>query len=88
MVKASPETIRESKKSINNIIKSIETISTIINTGLKSTNDWNDDKGKEFKEIMKDVAKYVKEPLPTLQKSSKKMDKLAAALDRYNNVKF
>lgn len=88
MVKASPETIRESKNSINSIIKSIEKISTVINTGLNSTSDWNDDKGMEFKEIMRDVAKYVKEPLPTLQNSSKKMDKLASALDRYNSVKF
>lgn len=87
-VKASPEAIREMKKSIQNSIKNIERISNGIKSGVSATSNWNDDKAAQFNLIMQQIARLTATPIETLRASLPKLEKLAQSLDQYNKVKF
>ena len=87
-VKASPEAIREMKKSIQNSIKNIERISSGIKSGVSATSNWNDDKAAQFNLIMQQIARLTATPIETLRASLPKLEKLAQSLDQYNKVKF
>lgn len=88
VVKASPETIRKMKKDITNTIKDIERINSGITTGMTATSNWDDTQAAQFKMLMQQIARLTATPIDTLNAALPKLEKLAQALDQYNNVKL
>lgn len=87
-VKASPETIREMKKEIQNTIRDIERISSGIRSGISATSSWNDAQAAQFNMLMQQIARLTATPIDTLNSAIPKLEKLAQSLDQYNRVKF
>lgn len=88
VVKASPETIQKMKKDITNTIKDIERINSGITTGMTATSNWDDTQAAQFKMLMQQIARLTTTPIDTLKAALPKLEKLAQALDQYNNVKL
>lgn len=87
-VRASAETIREMERRISRTIRDIEHINNGIHAGLSSISGWDDSKAAEFTMLMKKIAQLTTTPVSTLNASLPKLERLAQALDQYNNVHF
>jgi methyl-accepting chemotaxis protein len=87
-VKASPETIREMKKSIQNTVKDIQRISSGIRSGVRATASWDDAQAAQFNTLMQQIARLTETPVDTLNAAVPKLEKLAQSLDQYKQVKF
>lgn len=87
-VKADPESIRDMEKELKDTVKKLESISQGIYSATGNLGDWNDDKAEEFRIIMKRIADLIVAPVDTLNASAPKLEELALALDRYNNIHF
>ena len=86
-VKASPEAIREMKKSIQDAIKLIEHMSTSLKSGIASSN-WNDAQSTEFNLTIQKIARLTESPVDTLKAALPRLEKLAQSLDDYNKVSW
>lgn len=87
-VKASAEIIREMERKIGKTIRDIEHISSGIHGGLSAISGWDDGKAAEFTMLMKKIAQLTTAPVGTLNASLPKLERLAQALDQYNQVRF
>ena len=86
-IKASPEAIRDMKKSIQNSIKHIERMSNSIKSGVASSN-WNDAQSTQFNLTMQKIARLTATPVDTLKAALPKLEKLAQSLEQYNKVSW
>ncbi|MGI6230848.1 MAG: hypothetical protein ACOYJL_08095 [Tractidigestivibacter sp.] len=87
-INSNPATIRNCAKTVRNTINEIEDTSSLIERTIKSSADWSDEKGDEYREIMHRIDDLVKQPLDTLTYSAPQLDRLADALDDYLNTRF
>lgn len=87
-VQASAEVIREMKKGLSNTVSIVEETSAGIENAMRAATGWNDSQGEQYRQIMLEVARLIKEPISTLQESTISLEKLARALDDYNSVRF
>ena len=85
-VHADPEVIRDMKSLLNNTIKEINHACQKIHNLRNSSGEWNDEKGEAFRNLMQLIEGWIKYPVSTLQATQQKLEKLAQALDSYNNV--
>ena len=87
-MKASAEAIREMKKQISQTVKDIEHIQQGISSGIRTTGSWDDAKAAEFNMIMQKIARLTASPVTTLNAAIPKLEKLAQAVDKYNQTKI
>ena len=87
-VKSSPEIVRDMEKTIQGTVKSIQSIQQSIQGAIRASANWNDEKGQQYRDLMKKIAQATQAPSATLSVSVPKLEKLAVALDKYNKVKF
>lgn len=87
-MKASAETIRDMKKQIGQTVKDIEHIKQGISSGIRATSSWDDAKAAEFNMIMQKIARLTASPVDTLNTAIPKLEKLAQAVDKYNQTKI
>jgi len=85
-VHADPEVIRDMKSLLNKTINEINNACQKINGLRNSSGQWNDEKGEVFRNLMQVIEGWIKYPIPTLQATQQKLEKLAQALDSYNRV--
>jgi len=87
-VQSSPEVVREIKAHINGTTKELSNAVAKINTALRSSSEWNDAQGEQYRELMRKIARLIQPPIDALQSAQPKLEKLALSLDSYNKVKF
>ena len=87
-IKASPEVVRDMKKTLQNTVRSIQTIQQNVNGAIKAGSSWDDARGREYQALMKKIAQLTQAPMTTLNGAIPKLEGLAQALDKYNKVKF
>lgn len=87
-VQASAQVVREMKGTIQKSVKEIQVIQQGIAGAVKTTANWNDAQGQQYRALMQKIAKLTQAPMTTLNGSVNKLEKLAVSLDNYNKVKF
>jgi hypothetical protein len=58
------------------------------NSALRSSAEWNDAQGEQYRGLMRRVARLIESPIDTLQGAQPKLEKLAQSLEAYGSVKF
>ena len=86
-VQASAESIRQ---LANDLKKSIATLNEIASRVQSAGNvsDWNDAQGAQFGDVVKKISVLTRSPIPTLENAVPRLEKLAAAIDKYSSVSF
>ena len=87
-VQSSPEVIRQIKSDLNVTTKELRDAANKVNTALRSSSEWNDAQGNQYRELMRKIGRLIESPINTLQAAQPKLEKLAQSLDAYNKVKF
>ncbi len=85
---ASADLIREMENDIKKMINELENLSDGIEKGIKNQADWNDSQSARFHELMHQIAVLSSAPCSELIDVLPRMERLAAALDNYNSVRF
>ncbi len=86
-VKASPESVRQLARDLRVTIKNLEDISAQVRSS-SNVSGWNDSQGEQFKSVVNRIAGLTQSPIATLQGAIPRLEKIAAALEQYNGVKF
>ncbi len=88
-VNASPEIIRDMKKTISKTVNEINGISEGIERYINvQQSTWNDEQATRYRDLMIRVAKLTSSPSEELTRVLPQLDRLAEALDGYNSVRF
>ncbi len=87
-IKASPEIIRNMESNLKKNIREIELISSGIEKARNSQSGWNDEQSQRYMDIMHQIALLTASPIEQINSVIPKLEKLAQALDGYNNVRF
>lgn len=87
-VKANPETLRRLASCIKTTITELENIAKTLKLSSNNLGGWNDAKAAEFSELVNKIGALIIKPRPQLQDSAQRINKMAAALDKYTSVKL
>lgn len=85
---SSSEIIRDMERTIQKTVKEIQITQTNVKSATRFSADWNDEQGKQYQELMKQIARLTDSPTSTLTAAIPKLEKLAQILDAYGKVKF
>lgn len=87
-INASAEAIRHMKMTLQKTITEIERIQTNVRGSMKSSENWNDAQGEQYRQMMQQIARLTESPSKTLRTAVPKLEKLAQILDAYGKVRF
>lgn len=87
-INASAEAIRQMKMTLQKTIKEIERIQANVRGSMKSSENWNDAQGEQYRHLMQHIARLTESPSGTLRTAVPKLEKLAQILDAYGKVRF
>lgn len=87
-VNANSESIRRFASDLKNTITELKEISSRVKSASDSAGGWQDAKKEQFDRLVNEAANLMKKPIPTLENSIIRLQKMAAALERYNSVSF
>lgn len=86
-IKASPEAVRQLAKDLRSTINKLQQISEQVKSA-GNVSEWNDSQGSEFKSVVGKISGLTKSPIQTLEGAIPRLNKIADALEKYQNVKF
>lgn len=87
-INASAEIIRQMRTTLQKTIKEIERIQANVRSSMKSSENWNDAQGEQYRQLMQRIARLTESPSGTLRAAVPKLEKLAQILDAYGRVRF
>lgn len=87
-INASAEIIRQMRTTLQKTIKEIEHIQANVRSSMKSSENWNDAQGEQYRQLMQRIARLTESPSGTLRAAVPKLEKLAQILDAYGRVRF
>lgn len=87
-INASAEAIRQMEVTLQKTIKEIERIQVNIRGSMKSSVNWNDAQGEQYRQTMQQISRLTESPSGTLRTAVPKLEKLAQILDSYGKVRF
>lgn len=87
-INASSEAIRQMERTLQKTIKEIERIQANVRGSMKSSENWNDAQGEQYRRLMQQIARLTESPSGTLRTAVPKLEKLAQILDAYGKVRF
>ena len=87
-INASSEIIRQMKMTLQRTTKEIERIQVNVRGSMKSSQNWNDAQGEQYRQVMQRIARLTESPSGTLRTAVPKLEKLAQILDAYGKVRF
>lgn len=87
-ISSSSEIIRDMENTLKITCRDIEKTQQAIKHAAQATENWNDAKGEQYRKLLKRIAIATVSPMEVLNISSQKLERLAVALDAYNNVRF
>jgi len=86
-IKASPEAVRQLASDLRTTISNLNNIANQVRSS-GAVDGWDDAQGAQFKSVVNRVASLTQSPINTLEAAIPRLNKIAEALERYNNVKF
>lgn len=88
-VQSSPEVVRQMKADMNKTEKELNKLNGMVRqVKTRTSADWNDAQGEQFRSLMQKVERLIATPEATLKQAQPKLEKLAQSLDAYGKIKF
>ena len=82
------EDIQQMIITMKTTINNIQQIYSNITSCAKNNEEWNDTQGQAFQRVMSEIAQSTTQPVRTLTNAIQALEKLSAAVDGYNSIKF
>lgn len=87
-IKASTKAISDMKMTAQAAIKDINAVQNELVNTVNSVSGWNDEQGKQYRQLMRKIAQLTNTPKQTLSNAIPKLDHLIQMVEAYSKVKF
>lgn len=80
--------INEIRTTMCDAVRDIEAVQNELTQTMSAVSGWNDSQGAQFRMLMRSVARCTEEPKNALKDALPRLERMAEAIERYNNVRF